>query len=102
MTGRNLLFCIKELLDVISLSLLSHVGQYKTFIRFIFQYIYEVVSRSKSFFNLTWKKKWQLTIKMEISDIKVSTDANRVLLCTSVVKKSLGVFALKAFSASTS
>lgn len=80
------------------------MGLYKTFIRFIFQYIYEVISRNKSFFNLTWKKKWQLTIKMEtgISDTKVSTGANRILLSTSVVKKGLGVSALKAFSASTS
>lgn len=70
-----------------------------------FQYIYEIVSGNKSFFYLlNWGKKWQLTVKMKtgVSNIKVSTGANRVLLCTPVVKKGLGFFALKAFLTSTS
>lgn len=55
-------------------------------------------------FNLNWGGKWQLDVKMEtgVSDVKVSTGANSVLLCTPVVKKGLGFFALKAFSISFS
>lgn len=59
---------------------------------------------SPFFIFLTGGKKWQLTVKMEtgVSNIKVSAGANRVLLCTPVVKKGLGFFALKAFLTSTS
>lgn len=58
------------------------MGYYKAFVRFIFQYIYEVVSGNKSFLNLNWGKMWQLTVKMEASvcDIKVLTESCSVHL----------------------
>lgn len=45
---------------------------------------------------------WMLNWKQVFSDVKVSTGANSVLLCTPVVRKGLGFFALKAFSISFS